>query len=202
MVPAWFQKAYPHPALTTVTYFSAGNLFTTQTAVAAGFDRFPPSLIEQYLTAYSEQKLHIPVHDLLALGRANPADASEPFNMAYLAVHGSGAINGVSRLHGVVSRQLFAPLFPRWAPSDVPIGSVTNGIHTPTWTRLPWMIYGRRPAARTAGLVRRILWRKVFAAPLTRRIGNRELRRVRLSWTIPAIACQPNSQPPAHLPRQ
>jgi starch phosphorylase len=111
----------------------AGNLFTTHTAVAAGFDRFPPGLIEQYLTTYSEQKLHIPVHDLLALGRANPADSSEPFNMAYLAVHGSGAINGVSRLHGVVSRQLFAPLFPRWAPSDVPIGSVTNGIHTPTW---------------------------------------------------------------------
>jgi starch phosphorylase len=53
--------------------------------------------------------------------------------MAYLAVRGSGAVNGVSRLHGVVSRQLFAPLFPRWPQGEVPIGSVTNGIHTPTW---------------------------------------------------------------------
>jgi starch phosphorylase len=111
----------------------AGNLFTTHTAVAAGFDRFPPALIEQYLTVYAEQKLHIPVHDLLALGRADAADSSEPFNMAYLAVRGSGAVNGVSRLHGIVSRQLFGPLFPRWPQAEVPIGSVTNGIHTPTW---------------------------------------------------------------------
>jgi len=111
----------------------AGNLFTTHTAVAAGFDRFPPALIEQYLSDYATQKLHIPVHDLLALGRANPADSSEPFNMAYLAVHGSGVVNGVSRLHGVVSRQLFTSLFTRWPEAEVPIGSVTNGIHTPTW---------------------------------------------------------------------
>jgi starch phosphorylase len=70
---------------------------------------------------------------LLALGRADPSDSSEPFNMAYLAVRGSGAVNGVSRLHGTVSRQLFAPLFPRWPQAEVPIGSITNGIHTPTW---------------------------------------------------------------------
>jgi starch phosphorylase len=110
-----------------------GNLFTTHTAVAAGFDRFPPELIQQYLSDYAEQKLHISMRDLLALGRADPGDPSEPFNMAYLAVRGSGAVNGVSRLHGIVSRQLFAPLFPRWPPAEVPIGSVTNGVHTPTW---------------------------------------------------------------------
>src|SRR5580658_1623117 len=111
----------------------AGNLFTTHTAVAAGFDRFEPTLIEQYLAGYADQRLGITLHELLALGRANPNDASEPFNMAYLAVRGSGAVNGVSRLHGKVSRQLFEPLFPRWPKEDVPIGSVTNGVHTPTW---------------------------------------------------------------------
>ena len=111
----------------------AGNLFTTHTAVAAGFDRFPPRLITQYLSAYAEQKLHISMHDLLALGRAIPNDSSESFNMAYLAVRGSGAVNGVSNLHGLVSRQLFAPLFPRWPESEIPIGTVTNGVHTPTW---------------------------------------------------------------------
>jgi len=110
----------------------AGNLFTTHTAVAAGFDRFSPALIEQYLGGYAQQ-LGLSLHDLLALGRVNPSDSSEPFNMAYLAVRGSGAVNGVSRLHGQVSRQLFEPLFPRWPRSDIPIGSVTNGVHVPTW---------------------------------------------------------------------
>ena len=125
------RRAQPFDVALTAT--RAGNLFTTHTAVTAGFDRFAPALIEQYLGPYAQQKLGIPVHDLLALGRAKPEDASEAFNMAYLAVRGSGSVNGVSRLHGVVSRQLFAPLFPRWPRGDVPIGSVTNGIHTPTW---------------------------------------------------------------------
>ncbi len=111
----------------------AGNLFTTHTAVAAGFDRFHPGLIEQYLGRYAEQKLGIALQDLLALGRQNPSDSAEPFNMAYLAIRGSGAVNGVSRLHGQVSRRLFLPLFPRWPEEEVPIGYVTNGVHAPTW---------------------------------------------------------------------
>ncbi len=115
----------------------AGNLFTTHTAVAAGFDRFAPSLIEQYLGGYADQRLGISRRDLLALGRHNPNDASEPFNMAYLAIRGSGSVNGVSRLHGKVSRHLFAPLFPRWPTEDVPVGHVTNGVHVPTWDSAP-----------------------------------------------------------------
>ncbi len=111
----------------------AGNIFTTHTAVPAGFDRFAPELIEQYLGWYSRELLGIPVQELLALGRKNPEDASEPFNMAYLAIHGSGAVNGVSQLHGKVSRGLFQPLFPRWPEEEVPVGSITNGVHMPTW---------------------------------------------------------------------
>jgi starch phosphorylase len=111
----------------------SGNLFTTHTAVAAGFDRFPPALVEQYLGGYAQDKLGITVHDLLAMGRQNPNDSSESFNMAYLAIRGSGAVNAVSRLHGTVSRKLFEPLFPRWPESEVPIGYVTNGVHMPTW---------------------------------------------------------------------
>ena len=110
-----------------------GNLFTTHTAVAAGFDRFDPALIEQYLGNYAKQKLGIELPDLLALGRQNPNDSLESFNMAYLAIRGSGAVNGVSRLHGKVSRHLFAPLFPHWPENEVPIGHVTNGVHMPTW---------------------------------------------------------------------
>jgi len=111
----------------------AGNLFTTHTAVAAGFDRFAPSLIEQYLGGYAQQSLGISLQQLLSLGRANADDASELFNMAYLAVRGCRAINAVSQLHAQVSRRLFEPLFPRWPAQDIPVGSVTNGVHTPTW---------------------------------------------------------------------
>jgi len=111
----------------------AGNLFTTHTAVAAGFDRFAPGLIEQYLGRHAQSKLGISIDELLALGRRNPQDRSESFNMAYLAIRGSGAVNGVSRLHGEVSRRIFAPLFPNWPEPEVPVQSVTNGVHTPSW---------------------------------------------------------------------
>ena len=111
----------------------AGNLFTTHTAVAAGFDRFSPDLITTSLGEYARTKLGISTEDLLGLGRQNPRDASEGFNMAYLAIRGSGSVNGVSRLHGTVSRQLFQSLFPRWPQDEIPVGHVTNGVHTPTW---------------------------------------------------------------------
>ncbi len=118
---------------TALAVTRAGNIFTTHTPVAAGFDRFSPALIEQYLSWYAQERLGISLFDLLALGRENPEDLTEPFNMAYLAIRGSGAINGVSRLHGKVSRNLFEPLFKRWPADEVPISSVTNGVHTPTW---------------------------------------------------------------------
>ena len=111
----------------------AGNLFTTHTAVSAGFDRFAPDLIRLYLSHYALDELAIPVEDLLAMGRQDPGDTSESFNMTYLAVRGSGQVNGVSKLHGQVSRHIFGSLFPRWPQEEVSIGSVTNGIHVPTW---------------------------------------------------------------------
>jgi starch phosphorylase len=110
-----------------------GNLFTTHTAVAAGFDRFAPALMEQYLGQYARDKLGLGLREFLALGRQNADDGDEPFNMAFLAMRGSGAVNGVSRLHGRVSRHIFAPLFPRWPEDEVPVGHVTNGVHMPTW---------------------------------------------------------------------
>jgi starch phosphorylase len=116
-----------------LTITRAGNLFTTHTPVEAGFDRFAPDLLEHYLRNYAEKELSISFPELLALGRRNPNDPSEPFNMAYLAIHGAGAVNGVSRLHGQVSRGLFQPLFPRWPEREVPIKYVTNGVHVPSW---------------------------------------------------------------------
>jgi glycogen phosphorylase len=128
-----FMKETGQPFEVALATTRVGNLFTTHTAVAAGFDRFEPDLIRQYLGGYAEQKLGITLDDLLALGRQNPEDSSESFNMAYLAIRGSGAVNGVSRLHGKVSRQLFEPLFPHWPQEEVPVGHVTNGVHTPSW---------------------------------------------------------------------
>ena len=110
----------------------AGNLFTTHTPVEAGFDRFAPDLFALYFHDYARE-LGLDLDELLALGRIIGTAADEPFHMAYLAVRGSGAVNGVSRLHGEVSRRIFQPLFPHWPRHEVPVGHVTNGVHVPSW---------------------------------------------------------------------
>jgi glycogen phosphorylase len=129
-----FMQKTKQPFKTALAATRAGNVFTTHTAVAAGFDRFPPDLIGKYLGKYAQTKLGIPLEELLALGRINP---SEDFNMAYLAIRGSGAVNGVSKLHGEVSRHLFEGLFPRWPEEEIPVRYVTNGVHTPSWDSAP-----------------------------------------------------------------
>ena len=111
----------------------AGNLFTTHTPVVAGFDRFTPQLMDTFFRHYAADILRIPIDELLALGRQNPQDSSEHFNMALLAMRGSGAVNGVSQLHGKVSREIFHNIFPRWPEAEVPVDYVTNGVHVPVW---------------------------------------------------------------------
>ena len=128
-----FMQKTGQPFNIALTSTRPGNLFTTHTAVAAGFDLFSPILIDQYLGEYAEKKLGISRQQLLALGRADALNQSEKFNMAYLAIRGSGAVNGVSRLHGEVSRHIFEPLFSKWPTSEVPVGHITNGVHMPTW---------------------------------------------------------------------
>ena len=114
----------------------AGNVFTTHTPVEAGFDIFEPDLLAEYGTAYADQ-LHIPADEVLQLGRRYQNDNREPFNMAYLAIRGSALVNGVSELHGHVSRNIFRDLYPRWPVDEVPVSYVTNGIHVPSWDS-PW----------------------------------------------------------------
>ena len=120
----------PYPVALSAT--RAGNLFTTHTPVDAGFDRFPRELFCRYLKPWAATG-GIVCEDLLPLGRnpGTPEDTS--FNMAVLATHGSLAVNAVSQLHRRVSQQLFAPLYPRWPLAEIPVGHVTNGVHTPTW---------------------------------------------------------------------
>jgi starch phosphorylase len=128
-----YMQEHHQPFEVAMMVTRAGNLFTTHTPVEAGFDRFPPDLMWQYLASYAEHDLGIGFDKLMALGRKDPLDHSEPFNMAYLALHGSGNVNGVSRLHGKVSKRIFQTLFPRWPEVEVPVEYVTNGIHVPTW---------------------------------------------------------------------
>ena len=103
-------------------------------AVAAGFDRFSPALMEVILRPVRQGDISAYFAARLAgSGARKSDDSSEYFNMAYLAVRGSGAVNGVSRLHGAVSRRIFSPLVSALAADEVPVGHVTNGVHVPTW---------------------------------------------------------------------
>jgi starch phosphorylase len=155
----------------------AGNVFTTHTAVAAGFDRFDPQLISQYLRHYAQDELCISLDDLLKIGRQNPDDNAEPFNMAYLALRGSGGVNGVSKLHGEVSRQIFQPLFPHWPQAEVPIGSVTNGMYRPGIPLRPTR-FGQQLAAKSVG-AEIALSKMTFASSPTNKSGGCGPRSVR-----------------------
>jgi len=113
----------------------ASNIFTTHTSVPAGIDLFDGGLVYEYLNAYCEES-RIPIDQLFALGRRNPSDTSERYSMAILAMKASAYRNAVSILHGDVSREMWAELWPGLPVEEVPITSVTNGIHLPT------MLYG------------------------------------------------------------
>ena len=116
----------------------AGNVFTTHTPLEAGFDTFPPQFIDKYFPMFHDflSRTGLSLQQLLALGRKNADDSTEAFNMAYLAMRGCAQSNGVSHLHGKVSRRLFSPLYPRWPIPEVPVGHVTNGVHVPSWDSL------------------------------------------------------------------
>jgi starch phosphorylase len=107
----------------------AGTVFTTHTPVPAGIDRFPAELIEHHFGGDNACK-GVPVDRILRLGAEDDEDV---FNMAHMGLRLAQRANGVSKLHGHVSREMFRGLWPDFDPADVPIGSITNGVHAPTW---------------------------------------------------------------------
>ena len=110
-----------------------GTVFTTHTPVPAGIDRFPMSLIEQYFGGDNAAP-GIPVDRILPLGAEDyPGGDPAVFNMAVMGLRLAGRANGVSLLHGEVSRGMFSGLWPGFDAADVPITSITNGVHAPTW---------------------------------------------------------------------
>jgi len=110
----------------------SGNVFTTHTPVPAGFDLFPPELLEKYATK-AAASIGLSLADFVKLGRIDPENQGEAFNMALLAMKNSNGVNGVSKLHARVTRSMFAARWPDFPEEEAPIEAVTNGIHTTTW---------------------------------------------------------------------
>jgi glycogen phosphorylase len=160
---------------------SAGMVFTTHTPVVAGHDTFPSDLMERYLGEYCAQ-FGLSHDDLMALGRVTPSDASEPFGMTVLALRMAAYSNGVSRLHGEVSRSMWERLWPGLPVDEVPIGHVTNGVHLRSWVSEELdHFYDRYIGSRwrsqpsTNGL-----WRQAARIPLEELWRIHERRRERL----------------------
>ncbi|MDA8285243.1 MAG: alpha-glucan family phosphorylase, partial [Actinomycetota bacterium] len=110
----------------------SGTIFTTHTPVPAGIDRFPRELMERYFSGWADE-VGVAMDDLMALGHFADDPPDTPFNMAVMGLRLAGRSNGVAELHGRTSRQMFQPLWPTAPVDEVPILSVTNGVHGRTW---------------------------------------------------------------------
>ncbi len=127
---------------TALAVVRSGTVFTTHTPVPAGIDRFPMELVQRYFEADGDTTLvpGVPVERVLELGAEEDPDT---FNMAHMGLRLAQRANGVSLLHGRVSRHMFNDLWPGFDYSEVPIGSITNGVHAPSWAAPQWLRLGR-----------------------------------------------------------
>ena len=163
----------------------AGTVFTTHTPVAAGIDRFDRDLVRRH---FADDPL-LPIDRVLALGAETyPGGDPDVFNMAVMGMRLAQRVNGVSKLHGRVSREMFAGLWPGFDTSEVPIGSVTNGVHTSTWVAPEILLLtGTSPGEATGWD-----WERAAATPagvlfqtrhaLRARLVTETRRRLRASW--------------------
>lgn len=115
----------------------ASGLYTCHTPVPAGHDYFEEGLFYKYMNSFPA-RLGIEWHDLIGMGRQNPDDNTEKFSMSVFALNTCQEANGVSKLHGEVSRRMFAPVWPGYFPEELHVGYVTNGVHMPTWAASEW----------------------------------------------------------------
>jgi starch phosphorylase len=156
----------------------AGTVFTTHTPVPAGIDRFPRELIERYFTA-DAAGTGLPIDRVLALGAETyPGGDPHMFNMAVMGMRLAQRVNGVSLLHGQVSREMFAGLWPGFDTAEVPIGSITNGVHAPTWVAREISDLGDSQSAAAADAEQ--LWE--IRRRLRARLVTETRRRLRDSW--------------------
>ena len=115
----------------------ASGLYTCHTPVPAGHDYFEEGLFYKYMNEYAE-KLGIEWHDLIGMGRTNPEDNTEKFSMSVFALNTCQEANGVSWLHGEVSKKMFSPVWKGYYPEELHVDYVTNGVHMPTWAASEW----------------------------------------------------------------
>ncbi|MBQ6791124.1 MAG: alpha-glucan family phosphorylase [Paludibacteraceae bacterium] len=115
----------------------ASGLYTCHTPVPAGHDYFEEGLFYKYIGEYAD-KLGIEWHDLIGMGRTNPDDSNEKFSMSVFALNTCQEANGVSWLHGEVSKKMFSPVWPGYFPEELHVDYVTNGVHMPTWAASDW----------------------------------------------------------------
>ena len=115
----------------------ASGLYTCHTPVPAGHDYFEEGLFYKYIGEYAD-KLGIEWKDLIGMGRQNPEDHNEKFSMSVFALNTCQEANGVSWLHGEVSKKMFAPIWPGYFPQELHVDYVTNGVHMPTWAASEW----------------------------------------------------------------
>ncbi len=115
-----------------IEWVRATSLYTTHTSVPAGHDSFEEGLVRMYMSHYPD-RLKISWDQFIGLGRLHPKDPNERFSMSYLAINLSQEVNGVSRLHGRVTQEMFSELWRGYTPDELHIGYVTNGVHFPTW---------------------------------------------------------------------
>lgn len=118
-----------HEALEAVR---AGNVFTTHTPVPAGIDQFPREMIERYFSGWAAD-CGVTIDDLMVLGHRPGDTPDDRFNMAVMGLRLASRSNAVAELHGVVSRTMFADLWPNVPSDEAPIGAITNGVHATTW---------------------------------------------------------------------
>ena len=169
----------------------AGTVFTTHTPVAAGIDRFSKELVERQFDDGAADPA-LPYERVLALGAETfPGGDPEVFNMAVMGMRLAQRVNGVSRLHGEVSRAMFTGLWPGFDTEDVPIGSVTNGVHAPTWVapEILGLVRGSQRSAEAAE--DGAFWERAEIAPpqlwrirgqLRARLVDQARVRLRASW--------------------
>ncbi len=156
----------------------AGTVFTTHTPVPAGIDRFPRELVERYFAA-DAAGCTLPLERVLALGAETyPGGDPHVFNMAVMGMRLAQRVNGVSVLHGQVSREMFAGLWPGFDTSEVPIGSITNGVHAPTWVAREVSDLGDSASAASAD-AGHLWW---IRRQLRARMVTETRRRLRESW--------------------
>ncbi len=144
----------------------SSSLFTTHTPVPAGHDAFPEPMIRQYMSHYPDV-LGITWEQYINLGKTNPNDPNEKFSMSVLACNLSQEVNGVSWLHGEVSKEILGNMWPGYFKNELHIGYVTNGVHFPTWIATSLRrLYARYFADGFEGHVYDIpAWQKVHQIP-------------------------------------